>query len=227
MTYPSTVALSPACITEELKMAPEFPGPAYRIQTERLLIRCYHPEDAPLLHAAIQESLGHLQDWMPWAADESAPLQARIERMRAWRGKFDLGQDFAFGIFDPGEQRLLGSTGLHTRLGAQALEIGYWIHKDFINQGLATESSAALVRVAFEIERVNRVEIHCAPDNLRSAAVPRKLGFTHEATLRERIPHGETWRDSMIWSLFATEYASSPAAKAQIQAFDAIGRRLI
>ena len=204
------------------------PGPAYRIQTPRLVIRCYQPADATLMMEAIQENLEHLRPWMLWAANEPEKLQDKIDRLRKMRGNFDLGEDFVYGIFNPEEKQLIGGTGLHTRVGPEAREIGYWIHKDFINQGLATESSAALVRVAFEIDQVQRVEIHCAPDNIRSAAIPRKLGFSHEATLRNRTPLGEgKMRDSMIWSLFAEDYPSSPAAELDIQAFDAIGRRLI
>lgn len=204
------------------------PGPAYRIHTPRLLLRCWDPADAPRLKEAVDQSLDHLRDWMPWAHDEPQELQQKIERLRQFRGKFDLGQDFVYGIFSRDETRVLGSSGLHTRLGDGAREIGYWIHKDFINQGLATEAAAALTRVAFEIEKVRRVEIHCDPANVRSAAVPRKLGFTHEATLRNRLPFtGDRLLDVMIWTLFAHVYPSTPAARAEIEAFDALGRRIL
>jgi RimJ/RimL family protein N-acetyltransferase len=205
-----------------------FPGPAYRIHTKRLVLRCWNPGDARLLKEAIDQSLDHLRPWMPWAHSEPEELDKKIERLRLFRGKFDLGQDFVYGIFNREETQVLGGTGLHTRLGPQAREIGYWIHKDYTNQGLATETSAALTRVAFEIDRVRRVEIHCDPENLRSAAVPRKLGFSHEATLRLRTPFlDEGLRDVMIWSLFAEDYRSSQAASANIEAFDAIGRRIL
>ncbi len=202
-------------------------GPAYRIQTRRLVIRCYNPGDAALFKEAIDSSLEHLRPWMPWAHDEPQELAKKVERLRRFRGNFDLDQDFIYGIFNPDETKLLGGTGLHTRLGAGAREIGYWIRADHINQGFATESSAALTRVAFEIEHVHRVEIHCDPRNLRSAAVPRKLGFTHEATLRDRLrePDG-TFRDSMIWILLESEYPSTPAAQAVMEAFDAGGQRI-
>jgi RimJ/RimL family protein N-acetyltransferase len=164
---------------------------------------------------------------MPWIASEPEELQTKIERLRRFRGMFDLGQDFIYGIFDADETQVLGGTGLHTRIGADAREIGYWMHKDYLNQGLATEASAALTRVAFEIDRVQRVEIHCDPSNVRSAAVPRKLGFTHDGTLRRRVPFlEEVPRDSMIWSMFADEYPASPAATADITAYDVVGRRL-
>ena len=167
-------------------MASPIPGPAYRVVTARLVIRCWNPADAPLLRTAITENLEHLRPWMPWAHTEPEELQQKIERLRYLRGQFDLGQDFTYGIFNPGETRVLGGTGLHTWVGQDAREIGYWIHHEYLNQGLATEASAALVKVAFEVDRVRRVEIHCDPRNVRSAAIPRKLGFTYEATLRQR-----------------------------------------
>lgn len=203
----------------------EIPGPAYRIHTPRLVIRCWNPVDAPLLKTAIDESVDHLRPWMPWAYNEPEDLQKKIDRLRSFRGKFDLGQDFVYGIFNKDETRVLGGTGLHTRIGEGAREIGYWIHKDYTNQGLATEVSAALTKVAFEIDGVERVEIHCDAENVRSAAVLRKLGYTHDATLRKRVrAHDGTLRDAMIWSLLRQDYPSSPAAAVQIEAFDAIGR---
>jgi len=117
---------------------------------------------------------------------------------------------------------------LHTRAGEHAREIGYWIHADFINQGLATESSAALTKVAFEIEGLDRLEIQCAPDNIRSAAIPKKLGFQLEATLRRRLHTDNAEpRDTMIWSLFAMDYPGSPGSKVKIEAYDAADRRLL
>jgi len=203
-------------------------GPAYRIHTHRLVIRCWDPADAFLLQAAVHESLDHLLPWMPWASSEPEDIQVKIERLRTFRGKFDLNQDFIYGIFNEDQTRVLGGTGLHTRLESDAREIGYWIHKDFINQGLATEISAALTKVAFEVSKMNRVEIHCASDNVRSAAVPKKLGYTHEATLpRRTLLSDGKYHDTMIWALFRDEYEESPASKAEIQAFDCMGRQII
>ena len=209
-------------------MTTSFPGPAYRIVTARLVVRCYNPADAPLLKAAVDDSLDHLSPWMPWA-QASSDLQSTIALLRYFRGNFDLGQDFVYGIFNLDETRCLGGTGLHTRPGPGAREIGYWIRKDSINQGLATEVAAALTRVAFEIDHVARVEIHCDPENARSAAVARKLGYTHDATLRQRLllRDDAPARDTMIWSLLKAEYPSSPAAAADIAAYDAAQRCIL
>ena len=207
--------------------SPEYSNPAYRIETKRLVVRCYNPSDADLLAKSIAESLEHLRPWMAWANGDPEPLDERFKRLKHWRGNFDLGKDFAYGIFNAEETKLLGSTGLHTRLGERELEIGYWIHKDHVRQGLVTESTAALIKVAFEIIRVHRIEIHCDPRNIASAAVPRKLGFTHEGTLRAKIHFLDSWKDLMIWGLLDSEYPSSPSAQAEIRAFDADGRQLL
>ncbi len=204
------------------------PGPAYRIVTPRLVLRCWQPTDAEPMQTSIRESLEHLKPWMTWAQNEAnETLQDKIERLRLFRARFDRDEDYAYGIFNPDETRVLGGCGLHRRQGAHALEIGYWLHVDYINRGLITEAAAALTRVAFEVENVARVEIRCDPANVRSAAVPRKLGYTHEATLKKRILISDSWRDVMIWTLFREDFPTSPAAQAALQAYDVAGRRII
>jgi RimJ/RimL family protein N-acetyltransferase len=206
---------------------PEFSNPAYRIETKRLVVRCYNPSDAPMLAESVTESFEHLRPWMPWVYNEPEPIEEKIQRLKIFRGNFDLGQNYTYGIFNPEETKLLGGTGLHTRLSESELEIGYWIHKDYINQGLVTESTEALIKVAFEIIHIHRLEIHCDPENFASAAIPRKLGFTHEGTLRAKTRFLDGWSDSMIWGLLEVEYPDSPSSKAAIKAFDANGQQVL
>jgi RimJ/RimL family protein N-acetyltransferase len=199
----------------------------YRIETERLVVRCWDPKDATLLQEAAAVSKEHLLPFMPWAANEPQTVEQKVELTRRFRGLFDRGEDYVYGIFNRDETRALGGTGLHTRLKDNALEIGYWLHKDFINQGYITESSAALTKVAFELYHVDRMEIHCSVENLASASVPRKLGYIHEATRRRLSFANGKASDSMVWTLFADEYLNTPSASAAIHAFDIIGNSLL
>jgi RimJ/RimL family protein N-acetyltransferase len=203
-------------------------APAYRIQTPRLVLRCWQPADAPLLADAITASVEHLRPWMPWAHAEPEELEAKVQRLRGFRARFDTDQDFIYGIFTPGEDEVVGGTGMHPRVGEGALEIGYWISARHVGRGYATEAAAALTRTGFELHRLERMEIRCDPANERSASVPRKLGYTHEATLRANVVGVDGGRrDTMVWSLLRGEYAGSPSAAAPLQAFDAAGRVLL
>jgi RimJ/RimL family protein N-acetyltransferase len=199
--------------------------PPYRIATERLVVRCWEPVDAPLLKEAVDESLAELRPWMPWAADEPQPLEAKVQLLRSFRGKFDLGRDFVYGIFSRDETAVVGGTGLHTRHGEDAFEIGYWIRTTHARRGFATEASAALTRVAFELCGVDRVEIRVDPANVASLAIPRKLGFHEEARLRRRLRYPEP-RDVAVFALFADDFPGTTAAAARFEAYDAAGGRL-
>ena len=202
--------------------------PPYRIATERLVVRCWEPRDAPLLKEAVDSSIDHLREWMPWAHEDPQPLEAKVALLRRFRGNFDLGQDYVYGIFERDESRVVGGSGLHTRLGPGAFEIGYWIRADRIGQGLATEVTGALTRVAFDLCGADRVEIRVDPGNVRSLAIPRKLGFTEEATLRRRLPaFGTEPRDAVVFTLFRSEYPSTPCASAAVEAWDAGGTSVL
>lgn len=210
------------------KMAGKKAWRAYRIETPRTVVRCPNPEDASLLHAAVNASRAHLNPWMPWARGEPISFDEQVELLRRFRGEFDLDQDYKYSVFDLEETQVIGGSGLHTRIGEGAREIGYWIHVDYIKQGYGTEVTCALTKVAFEIDHVSRVEIHCDPKNQASAAIPRKIGFTHEATLRKRLLEGEEEpRDTMIWTLFPDEYPASLASSLEIKAFDVLGNRIL
>ena len=204
--------------------------PPYRIVTERLVVRCYDPRDAPIVKEAIDSSLDELRTWMPWAHDEPKPLEEKVELMRRFRGTFDLDQEFVYGIFSADESEVVGGTGLHGRVGEDALEIGYWVRTSHAGNGYATESSAALTRVAFEVCGVDRMEIRVDPANERSAAIPAKLGYEPEAVLGRRLPPFGDQREPrpvQVFSLFRSQFPGTPAADAAVEAYDATGARVL
>jgi len=203
-------------------------GPAYRVVTPRLVIRCWSPYDAPKLQAAIDSSLPELRRFMPWAAAEPEPLEQKQIRLRQFRGRFDLGEDFVYGIFDSSEDEVIGGTGLHTRLGPFIREIGYWVATKHAKKGLATEAAGALMQVAFRVDGVPRVEIRCEPDNVASVAVAKKLGMKLEGTRRQDTvrPDGSV-RDTLVFSALKAELDELPCRNLSVQAFGAVGERLL
>jgi RimJ/RimL family protein N-acetyltransferase len=203
--------------------------PPYRIETERLVIRCYEPEDAAMLKEAVDSSLDHLRPWMPWVRFEPQSLDEKIDLLRRFRGQFDCDENYAYGVFAADESRLLGGSGFHPRSDDESLEIGYWIRADATRQGIATEVAAVLTRAGFEHAALKRVDIQVDPTNERSLRIPRALGFREEARLRRRLEPKEAGgerRDSILFTMLDDELAVSPCTTYAYRAFDAIGREL-
>lgn len=160
--------------------------------------------------------------------DEPRSLAETAARLRMLRSNFDLDLEYRYALFDNAERVLVGGAGLYRRVGPGAAEVGYWTEEASNGKGYATEATAALVRIAFEILGIERVEIHCATLNEPSSRIPEKLGFTHEATLARRGIDGYgSEYDLMVWTMFADQYAGSPAAGFDVRAWDCLGERLL
>lgn len=132
-------------------------------------------DDVPAVVDAVNATLDTLRPWMEWAQEP-----ATVERQGEWfeesERAWEAGTGFHYGIVDASGM-LLGGMGYHVRNGPGVLEIGYWIGSAYSGRGIVTRAAAALTRVAGEVEAVARVEIHCDPANVRSAAVPQRLGY--------------------------------------------------
>ena len=174
--------------------------PPDRIETDRLVLRRWTAEDAPLLKEAVDASLEHLRAWLPWSHAAPFTLEKTEEQLRDFRERFLSGEDFVYGVFSADETRVLGGTGLHTRPGEGAFEIGYWIRADETNRGYATELARGLTEGGLALPGIERIEIHCDPENTFSRRVPERLGF-ELAEVREQdteMPDGSL-RDTLVF----------------------------
>ena len=146
-----------------------------QLTTERLVLRLWEVDDAPIVRAALDASDAHLRPWIPFMRREPRTL----EQTRAWlqgrRDWFTADEHWHWGVFGTDGQ-LHGEVMLLGRLGAEALEIGYWLHVDSGGRGYAREAVLRLVDLAFAAG-ADRLEIHCDETNLRSNVLPRAIGF--------------------------------------------------
>ena len=197
----------------------------YRIETGRLIIRCWEPRDAAALKEAVDSSIEHLRPWLPWVRFEPQTIDEKVELLRGFRARYDRDEDYILGIFDRDDRTVLGGTGLHTRRGPNEREIGYWVRANAASQGIVSEAVAALVHAAFSIENVVRLEIRCDPKNRPSVRVAEKALFNLDGTLPRRAQEGDgELRDTMVFSLYPED--DRPSLSGPISAFDAAGRPL-
>jgi ribosomal-protein-serine acetyltransferase len=146
-----------------------------RIEADGLLLRRWIVDDAEPLQRLVAENDEHLRPWMPWMAKEPMSFADRVALLGRWGDEWKDGGDVLLGVFRKGE--LAGSCGLHRRIGPGGLELGYWIAKNRLRQGLATAVARALTEAALAVPGVEQVEIHHDRDNKASASIPAKLGY--------------------------------------------------
>jgi RimJ/RimL family protein N-acetyltransferase len=146
-----------------------------RLEADGLVLRRWTIDDAGTLQRAVTESEEHLRPWMPWMAKEPIALEARRALIDRWQHEWEAGGDAVLGVFVDGE--VAGSTGLHRRRGPHALEIGYWIHVDFLRRGMGRTVAATLTEAALALAEIDAVEIHHDKANRVSARIPASLGY--------------------------------------------------
>lgn len=177
----------PECI--ELQVAGTEPAP--------VLVRCA-TEHAEAVATAVRESMEHLRRFMPWADDRSTDPAFQRERIAGLAAKWTAGESYDWFLIDA-TGSLRGGFGLMARRGAGTLEIGYWLHPDAVGRGFATAAAGELTDVALARPGITTVLIYCDVANVRSCAIPRRLGYTLDRI--ERVPPqaaDETGRH-MVW----------------------------
>jgi RimJ/RimL family protein N-acetyltransferase len=175
---PLTTAAPPVPDPLLLDLPDELMGP-------RVLARPYRDGDGGAIAEAVAESRERLvASRMPWVKEWDEPSQGAIY-VRRCQAKWAAREDLSLGLWERATGAFVGSSGLHRiDWSVPNVEIGYWIRTRFEGRGFVTEATALIAAFAFDTLRAQRVRIRCDAQNARSAAVPRRLGFVHEATLR-------------------------------------------
>jgi ribosomal-protein-alanine N-acetyltransferase len=167
------------------------------LETERLILRRFHPSEAAAVSAAgnFPEIAANLSDRFPNPYD----LKAAEDFLARWTGepvKQNNAGHLAIcvkprvpGINESSDEPLLvGGVGSHA--GADVFyrtwEMGYWLTPGTWGKGYGTEAIGAFVRWCFETwPELNRVESKVYSKNPASAGLLKKCGFIEEGRRRE------------------------------------------
>ncbi len=163
-------------------------------------LRLLEESDAEDLVRVIDGNREHLAEWLPWVEATSNSVDERREFIRRTRQQLADNDGFQAAILEGDE--IVGVIGYHgIDWRNQSTSIGYWLAADRQGKGTMTEAVRALTAHAFQAWSLNRVEIRVATGNLRSAAIPKRLGFAEEGVLRQAERHGNTFKDVVVYSM--------------------------
>jgi ribosomal-protein-serine acetyltransferase len=175
-------------------------------------LRLFEESDAEELDRVIAANHAHLAKWLAWANDPGG-AEARLAFIRRTREKVGANDGFCAAIIDG--DAIVGWVGFDTvHWDSRSTSIGYWLARDRQGRGIVTEAVAALTGYAFDMWKLNRVEIRVEVGNQRSAAIAQRLGFREEGILRQGGRHGDSFKDIVVYSMLAQEWDGSEVATA-------------
>ena len=168
-------------------------------------LRALRKEDAAELFALTDANRKHLRTWLPWVdvvlaeADSAAFIETAIAQREAGRGP-------TFAVLRDGA--IAGIVGFMRPIDRvnRVGEISYWLAADAQGHGTMTECCRFIVHYAFSTLDLNRVEIAVATGNLRSRAIPERLGFKFEGVLRAREALNGSFVDHALYSQLRAEF---------------------
>lgn len=154
---------------------------------------------AAIIFRSIDKSRDYLDKWLPFV--EHTINQSDTEKfIHSVRYSQNNQNEKVFEIWYKNVfAGLLGMKDIHKSY--RKLELGYWLDEDMQNQGIATRACKQLIKHIFGTMQMNRITIKVAVGNLKSSAIPKRLGFHFEGVEREGEPLHGKFIDLEIYSL--------------------------
>jgi ribosomal-protein-serine acetyltransferase len=173
---------------------------SFRLDNAKTL-RLLEEADAGELNDLVEANRDHLARWLPWAPSQT--FDDTLEFIRRTRRQLAENDGFQTAIVDERE-RIIGVVGFHQVSWAhRSTSIGYWLAADAQRYGTMTVAVSALVAHAIATWKLHRVEIRAAVENRRSRAIPERLGFVEEGTIRGAERVGDRYLDLVVYSIIS------------------------
>jgi ribosomal-protein-serine acetyltransferase len=160
--------------------------------------------DCPELYAAIDRNRARLRTWLPWVTDTfsmSDLTEFVLQR------EFDNASRLSLTTNIRCQGKICGAIALHEiDERDRNTSIGYWLDEAYEGRGIMTRACRAIVTEGFRRYGLHRIEIRCAVGNVRSMAIPRRLGFIEEGLLREAEWLYDHWVDLRVFSMLEQDW---------------------
>jgi len=155
---------------------------SYRVN-DYLELRLLQLADTDELFALTDTHRNYLRVWMPWLDSVQSPADTRSFILSSLQQLADNNGPVT-AICENGN--IAGIIGFNRSDHANRIgTIGYWLAESYTGRGLMTAACRALISYGFQSLGLNRIVIAAATENHRSRAIPERLGFVHEGTLRD------------------------------------------
>lgn len=175
-----------------------------KVDDEILLVQLT-PDDAEEIYLLVDGNREFLRTWLPWVDKTNSVEDVLTFRKEAEKKYQDKGAPTYKVIY---KSESCGIAGLnHIQEDFKYTAIGYWLVPKHQGKGIVTRVCQELTRHAFEDLNLNKVEIAANSKNKPSRAIPERLGFKEEGTLRDRelLADGQ-YGDLVFYGMLKSEY---------------------
>ncbi len=171
---------------------------------EETELRIYEERHAQEVAERVDQNRAYLRQWLPWV-DNSRTVEDSKAFIKYSLQQFANNEGFQTGIWYKG--KFAGGIGYHAIDWVdRKVEMGYWLDESFQGKGLMTKACRTLITYAFAELGLNKVEIYCATENIRSCAIPKRLGFQQEGILRDAEWIYDHFVDHAVFGMLAREW---------------------
>jgi len=176
---------------------------------EDIELRSVVEKDAEEILEIVKRNYEHLHPFLHWVTEDYS-LESAQDFIRQTQKAIAENTSRTFGIYY--HEKIVGVISfVNFNWKNRSAEIGYWIDKKHEGDGIITESCKALINYAFEELRMNRIEIRCATENIRSRAIPERLDFKLDGVLRQSLWRHTRFFDMAIYSMLAEDWRNFSA----------------
>ena len=160
------------------------------------------PQYAEELFQLTNNNRDFLKQWLPWLNNvrESSDTREFIELQLL---KFQQGKALPVTIFY--QDRIAGVLGYLIDRANNIGYIGYWLGQEYNGKGIMTKSVRELIEIGHMYYSLDRIEIRCAVENTRSRAIPERLGFKNEGTIRHAAKVYDRYQDHVVYGLLKSD----------------------
>jgi ribosomal-protein-alanine N-acetyltransferase len=165
--------------------------------------------DAEAYTALLDENRGFLKPFEPAHSPEYWTLDQQRALLRQSTKEFEARSAFIFGIIAP-DGELAGRVALNNVVWKawQNANLGYWVDRAHNGRGLATDAVKLVLRFAFEMVNLHRVEAGVMPRNKASIRVLEKAGFRTEGLAVRYLLIDGAWEDHQLFALTNEEWGA-------------------
>jgi RimJ/RimL family protein N-acetyltransferase len=152
---------------------------SFHLTTPRLLLRPYHQEEAQSFLDLLEENRARLESDFPDRTSSVTNLEEAVSRIKILEYQRRTGDLHSFGLWRQQDHQYIGDITIRRLArGKKVAEVGYYIDASAEGQGYVSEAMHALLDYAFEVLRMEAINLRCAKENQRSQKVAERCGFT-------------------------------------------------